>query len=106
LIEEYKDNIFCPEFLSDEEAEYLYKYIVDLKNKSEKQIPIKLYENEYNPIHFGDTVKGLCPLCLTEFICITPRYYIANNYGYCKQCGQKIDLDPKKYSKKYKNDSL
>lgn len=34
-------------------------------------------------------------LCLTEFICITPRYYIANNYGYCKQCRQKIDLDPK-----------
>ena len=62
MIEEYKDNIFCPEFLSDEEAESLYKYIVYLKNKSEKQIPMKLYENEYNPIHFGDTVKGLCPV--------------------------------------------
>ena len=29
---------------------------------------------------------------MTEFICITPRYYRENGYGYCKECGQKIDL--------------
>lgn len=99
LIEKYKENLFSPEFISDEEAEYLCKYIADLKCKSEKQEPKKLFGNKYNPIHFGETVSGLCPVCLTEFICITPMYYRANGYGYCKECGQKIDLDPESYSK-------
>lgn len=59
----------------------------------EKQIPRKLYGNEWNPVVVGDTVSGFCPVCMTEFVCITPRMYKANNYGYCKACGQKIDWD-------------
>ena len=63
----------------------------------DKQTPKRLFENQYNPIHFGDTVSGLCPVCMTEFICITPRYYRENGYGYCKECGQKIDLIESNY---------
>ena len=53
----------------------------------DKQTPKRLFGNQYNPIHFGDAVSGLCPVCMTEFICITPRYYRENGYGYCKECG-------------------
>ena len=63
----------------------------------DKQTPKRLFGNQYNPIHFGDTVSGLCPVCMTEFICITPRYYRENGYGYCKECGQKIDLIESNY---------
>ncbi|MFG6383443.1 MAG: hypothetical protein K1V96_04205 [Lachnospiraceae bacterium] len=56
-----------------------------------KQKGEKIFGNKYNPIHVGDTVSGLCPICLTEFVYITPRMYKANGFGYCKQCGQKID---------------
>jgi len=58
-----------------------------------KQKPNKIWGNEHNPIVTGDTVRGLCPICYTEFICITPRYYKGNGFGYCRQCGQKLDWD-------------
>lgn len=66
----------------------------------DKQVPKKLYGNEYNPIHLGDTISGLCPVCMTEFVCVTPRYYREKEYGYCKECGQKIDLEESHYKEK------
>lgn len=57
----------------------------------EKQVPRKLWGNKWNPVHVGDTVSGFCPVCMTEFVCATPIMYKANNYGYCKACGQKLD---------------
>lgn len=58
-----------------------------------KQTPMQIWGNRYNPVHTGDTVNGLCPICNTEFVCITPRYYKEKGYGYCKQCGQKLAWD-------------
>lgn len=55
-----------------------------------KQKGVALFGNENNPVIIGDTVSGLCPVCMTQFICITPRYYKEKNYGYCKKCGQKL----------------
>ena len=52
----------------------------------------KLIGSEYYPVHIGDTVSGLCGNCLTTFVCITPKFYRENNFGYCKQCGYKIDF--------------
>lgn len=57
----------------------------------EKQLPKKLFGNKHNPVIVGDTVSGLCPMCLTEFVCITPRLYAEKGLGYCKECGQKLD---------------
>ena len=58
-----------------------------------KQTPMQIWGNKYNPVHIGDTVNGLCPICNTEFICITPRLYKERGFGYCKQCGQKLAWD-------------
>lgn len=58
-----------------------------------KQTSMQIWGNRYNPVHTGDTVNGLCPICNTEFVCITPRYYKEKGYGYCKQCGQKLAWD-------------
>ena len=63
----------------------------NIKAAIEKQIPKRIWGNEHNPVHIGDTVNGLCPICNTEFVCITPRLYKQKGYGYCKQCGQKLD---------------
>ena len=57
----------------------------------EKQIPQTFFENKFNKMHIGDTVNGICPVCFTDFVCITPKYYKEEGYGYCKQCGQKLD---------------
>lgn len=61
-----------------------------VKNAVARQIPKKIWGNECNPVYIGDTVKGLCPICSTEFACITPRLFKQEGYGYCKQCGQKL----------------
>ncbi len=67
---------------------------IDMAIKSlEKQIPKQICGNEYNPICTGDTVSGLCPICRTEFVCITPKYYKEKGFGYCKECGQKLDWE-------------
>ena len=58
-----------------------------------KQTPMQIWGNKYNPVHVGDTVNGLCPICNTEFVCITPKLYEEREYGYCKQCGQKLAWD-------------
>ena len=58
-----------------------------------KQTPMQIWGNKYNPIHVGDTVNGLCPICNTEFVCIAPKLYEEREYGYCKQCGQKLAWD-------------
>lgn len=57
----------------------------------ERQIPKKLFGNKHNPVIVGDTVSGLCPMCLTEFVCITPRLYAEKGLGYCKEYGQRLD---------------
>ena len=57
----------------------------------DKQIGEKL-SNKY-PIVTGDTVSGKCPKCYDDFVCIIPKYYNSLNFGYCKTCGQKIDLN-------------
>ena len=61
----------------------------------EKQIPKSIVGNEYNTVHVGDTVNGMCPECMTDFVCITPRMYKARGFGYCKCCGQKMDWSEK-----------
>ena len=58
-----------------------------------KQTPMQILGNKYNPVHVGDTVNGLCPICNTKFVCITPKLYEEREYGYCKQCGQKLAWD-------------
>lgn len=58
-----------------------------------KQTPMQIWGNKYNPVHVGDTVNGLCPICNTKFVCITPKLYEEREYGYCKQCGQKLAWD-------------
>ena len=58
-----------------------------------KQTPMQIWGNKYNPVCIGDTVSGLCPICNNEFVCITPRLYKQEGYGYCKQCGQKLAWD-------------
>ena len=65
--------------------------IEEFKALKEKNEPRELFGNEWNPVHTGDTVNGLCPVCMESFVCITPRMYKANNYGYCRACGQKLD---------------
>lgn len=61
----------------------------------EKQIPKSIVGNEYNPLYIGDTVNGMCPECMTDFVCITPMMYKARGFGYCKCCGQKMDWSEK-----------
>ena len=58
-----------------------------------KQTPMQIWGNKYNPVHVGDTVNGLCPICNTEFVCIAPKLYEEREYRYCKQCGQKLAWD-------------
>ena len=81
-------NVSCPDY----EDEMLYEKAIELAIKAlEKQIPQTLFENKFNKMHIGDTVNGICPVCFTDFVCITPKYYKEEGYGYCKQCGQKLD---------------
>ena len=72
-----------------------YNQFIDAVNMGidalEKQLPKKLFGNKHNPVIVGDTVSGLCPKCLTEFVCITPRLYAEKGLGYCKECGQRLD---------------
>lgn len=65
--------------------------VEELRVARDKQVAKQLFGNESNPIVTGETVSGFCPDCLTKFICITPAFYKANGYGYCKECGQKLD---------------
>lgn len=58
----------------------------------EKQIPKKIIGTEEFPVYVGDTVSGICPECMTDYVCITPRMYKEKGLGYCKECGQKLDL--------------
>ena len=58
-----------------------------------KQTPMQIWGNKYIPVHVGDTVNGLCPICNTEFVCTAPKLYEEREYGYCKQCGQKLAWD-------------
>ena len=61
-----------------------------------KQMPMQIWGNKYNPVHIGYTVNGLCPICNTEFVCVTPKLYKEKGFGYCKQCGQKLAWDKPK----------
>lgn len=82
--------------VSEEAIEILLKAFETNEQQSEavkKQTPMQIWGNKHNPVNTGDTVNGLCPICNTEFICITPRLYEEHSFGYCKQCGQKLAWD-------------
>lgn len=71
---------------------YISDDVKDMAIKAlEKQIPKLIVGNEYNQLYVGDTVNGMCPECMTGFACITPLMYKARGFGYCKECGQKLD---------------
>lgn len=73
-------------YISDEVKDIVIKAL-------KKQIPKSIVGNEYNPVHVGDTVNGMCPECMSNFVCITPKTYKARGFGYCKECGQKMDWE-------------
>lgn len=54
-------------------------------------MPKKIIGTEEFPVYVGDTVSGICPECMTDYVCITPRMYKEKRLGYCKECGQKLD---------------
>lgn len=56
-----------------------------------KQAPVKPLLRQGYPDKGQDTCNGLCPICRTLNVVTIPRYYIANNFGYCEQCGQRLD---------------
>lgn len=55
--------------------------------------PMKLFQNSKS-VHFGGKIiAGKCPVCLGEFVCTEPKKFREKGWGYCKQCGQKIDME-------------
>ena len=71
---------------------YISDDVKDMAIKAlEKQMPKKIIGTEEFPVYAGDTVSGICPECMTDYVCITPRMYKEKGLGYCKECGQKLD---------------
>ena len=63
-------------------------YLVPRERRRVDGVPIDEFQSEqrYRKLPKGWTYN-------TEFVCITPKLYEEREYGYCKQCGQKLAWD-------------